>query len=337
MRLSGLSLAVLLTASILFAQHPSGGGSSSSSSSSSSSGGGSHSSSSGGSGYSGGSSSGGHSSSGGSSHSAGSSHSSGSGHSSGGTGASSSSHVSGVSSTGTALHSKAEHGTTLVSPSHNGIESSSSKMTHPMREPKSGISERVVVPQKHGFFSFLRHPFRKPRPEKVVEAKPALYLPRPICPKGRCAPPCPVGQVRGGGACTSPVIPVCATGLVGNTHACGSQRYHCALGQVWNGTSCVYDTQFLDRCIGLRMALERQAQRVQNAEAARQRACANGPRPECSDASASWQSEENMRQNLLRRYQQCRIGTVPMYSSQYGSWRSDSTRWFDSLSFNADF
>ena len=309
MRLSGLSLAVLLTSSILFAQHSSGGGSSSSASSSSSSGGGSHSSSSGGSSYSGGSSSGGHnsggghSSSGGSSHSTGSSHSSGGGHSSGGTRASSSS-------------------------AHNRIESSSSKMTRPIREPKSGISERVVVPQKRGFLSFLRHPFRKP-PPKVVEAKPALYLPRPICPKGRCAPTCPVGQVGGGGACTTPVIPVCTAGSVWNTQACGySGRYHCALGQIWNGTGCVYGTGFLDRCIGLRMALERQAQRVQNAEAARQRACANGPLAECSDASASWQSEESLRQNLLRRYQQCQI-------QQYGTY--DSSLRFDSLHFNADF
>lgn len=335
MRLSGLSLAVLLTSSILFAQHSTGGGSSSSASSGSSSGGGSHSSSTGGSSYSGGSSSGGHSSSGGSSHSTGGSHSSGGGHSSGGTHASSSGHVSGGASvsSGTGLHGKGERGTTLVSSSHNGIESSSSKMTRPIREPKPGTSERVAGPQKHGFFSFLRHPFRKPRPEKVVEAKPPSFLPRPICPKGRCAPPCPV---RGGGACTTPVIPPCGTGLAWNTAACGyGRRYHCALGQVWNGTSCVNDTQFLDRCIGLRMALESQAQRVQNAEAERRRACANGPGAECSEASGSWQSEESLRQNLLRRYQQCRSGAIPMYSAQHGP--HDPTLWFDSLRFNADF
>lgn len=330
MRLSGLSLAVLLTSSILFAQHSSGGGSSSSASSSSSSGGGSHSGSSGGSSYSGGSSSGSHSSGGGgSSHNTGSSHSSGGGHSSGGTHASSSGHVSGGASVSSR---KGERGTTLVSSSHDGIESSSSKMTRPIREPKSGISERVVVPQKRGFFSFLRRPFRKP--PKVVEAKPALYLPRPICPKGRCAPACPVAQVPGGGACTAPVIPVCTTGLGWNTQACG-YSHHCALGQLWNGTSCGYGTRFLDSCIGLRTALERQARRVQDAEAARQRACVNGPRPECSDASASWQSEESMRQNLLRRYQQCRMQATPMYSAQYGPYHS--TFWFDSLHFNGDF
>jgi hypothetical protein len=83
------------------------------------------------------------------------------------------------------------------------------------------------------------------------------------------------------------------------------------------------------------MALERQAQRVENAEAARQRSCANGPRPECSDASAGWQSEEGLRQNLLRRYQQCRNQAIPMSSSQHGPY--NSTLWFDSLRFNADF
>jgi hypothetical protein len=201
-------------------------------------------------------------------------------------------------------------------------------MTRPIREPKSGISEHVVVPQKRGFFSFLRHPFRKP-PAKVVAAQPALYLPRPICPKGRCAPACPVGQVGRGGACATPVIPVCTTGLVGNTQACGySRRYHCIPGQIWNGTSCVYGTGFLDRCIGLRMALERQAQRVQSAEAARQGVCANGPMPECTEANAAWQSEESLRQNLLRQYQQCRV-------QQYGAY--DSTLRFDWLHSNADF
>jgi len=85
------------------------------------------------------------------------------------------------------------------------------------------------------------------------------------------------------------------------------------------------------------MALERQAQRVQNAEAARQGACANGPRQECSEASSTWQSEESLRQNLLRRYQQCQMQARPMYSTQYSPWRYDSMPWFDSLQFNKDF
>jgi hypothetical protein len=61
----------------------------------------------------------------------------------------------------------------------------------------------------------------------------------------------------------------------------------------------------------------------------------NGPAQQCSEASSTWQSEENLRQSLLKRYQQCRMQSLPMYSAQYGSY--DSTRWLDSLQFNADF
>ena len=196
MRLSGLSLTVvLLFASFALAQHSSGGSSSSGSSSSGSSGGGSHSSSSGGSSYSGGSHSSGGGSSysgGGSSHSSTSSHGSGIVHPSGGVSVSS----------GSGSHSKNEHGSSLVN-SRNGIESSPSKV-RPIHEPKSGVPQRAVVPEKRSFFTFLRHPFRKP-PPKVV-ALPALYLPRPVCRKGKCAPACPVGQVSSGGVCSTPAV-----------------------------------------------------------------------------------------------------------------------------------
>jgi hypothetical protein len=210
-------------------------------------------------------------------------------------------------------------------------------MARPIREPKSGISERAVAPVKWGLFSFLRHPFRKPEP-KAVEAKQALYLPRPICPKGRCAPACPVALVRSGGACTTPVIPICTSVGGWNIAACSyNSRYHCALGEIWNGNACVYGTHFLDGCIALRMALDRQVQRVQNAEAARQRACASGPVQECSEARVTWQSEQNLHQNLLKRYRQCQMQSMPMYWAQYGPWMYDSARWFDSLQFNLDF
>lgn len=180
MRLSGLSLtALLLFASFTLAQH-----SSSSSSSSSSSGGGSHSSSSGGSSYSGGSFGGGsHTSGGGSSYSGGGSshssgggsHSSGGGHSAGSGSSSTSSHGSnsGHPSGGTSIpngssaRGKNEHGTSLVN-SRNGIENSSSKVRR-IHEPKSGMPQRAVVPEKRSFFTFLRHPFRRPQPK--VEAK----------------------------------------------------------------------------------------------------------------------------------------------------------------------
>jgi hypothetical protein len=284
MRLSGLSLtAVLLFASFTLAQH-----SSSSSSSSGSSGGGSHSSSSGGSSYSGGASS----------HSSGGGHSAGGGSSSTGNHGSSSVHPSGgVSvSSGSAPNGRNERGSSLVS-SRNGIESSPSKV-RPIHEPKSGVPQRAVVPEKRSFITFLRHPFRKP-PPKVV-AQPALYLPRPVCPKGKCAPACPVGQVRSGGACSTPVVQVCVAGQTWN-HSCHNQ---CSHGEIWNGGSCLYHTRFLDSCFAQRTALERQAQRVQGAETARRNACANGPAQDCSEATGTWQSEENLRRNLLARYQQ---------------------------------
>lgn len=341
MRLSGLSLTtVLVFASFALAQHSSG-----SSSSGGSSGGGSHSSSSGGSSYSGGSSGGGHSSGGGSSNSGGGSshssgggsHASGGGHSAGGGSSSTGNHGSGSvhSSGGTSISNgsgsrgKNEHGTSLVN-SRNGMESSPSKV-RPIHELKSGVPQRTVVPEKRSFFNFLRHPFRRSQP-KVV-AKPALYLPRPICPKGHCAPACPVGQVHSGGACTTPVVRACVSGQIWNGNACGQDQ--CSNGEIWNGGSCLYHTRFLNSCIGQRIALERQAQRVRTAEAARQSACENGPAQECSQASTTWQSEENLRRNLLASYQQCL--TRSTYSAQYRRSPSDGNLWFDSLRFNQDF
>ena len=339
MRLSGLSLtAVLLFASFTLAQHSSGGSSSNASSSSGSSGGGSHSSSYGGSSYSGGSSGGSsHSSGGGSSYSGGGSHSSGGGHSAGGGSSSTGSHgpssvhtSGGVSASGgSGLRGKNEYGSSLVN-SRNGMESSPSKV-RPIHEPKSGVSQRAIVPEKRSFFTFLRHPFRRPQPK--VEAKPTLYLPRPICPKGHCAPACPVGQVRSGGACSTPAVQLCVAGQTWN-RSCHDQ---CSHGEIWNGGSCLYQTRFLDSCFGQRTTLERQAQRVQAAETARRNACANGPAQECSEATGTWQTEENLRRNLLARYQQCQSQSMSTYSAQYRLSPYDSTLWLDSLRFNEDF
>ncbi len=338
MRLSGLSLtAVLLFASFTLAQHSSS--SSSSGSSSSGSSGGSHSSSPGGSSYSGGSSGGSsHSSGGGSSYSgSGSSHSSAGGHSAGSGSSSTGNHGSssvhpsgGVSvSSGSSSHGKNERGSSLVN-SRNGMESSPSKV-RPIHEPKSGVPQRAVVPEKRSFFTFLRHPFRKP-PPKVV-ARPALYLPRPVCPRGKCAPVCPVGQVRSGGACSTPAVQLCVGGQTWN-RSCHDQ---CSHGEIWNGGSCLYHTQFLDSCFAQRSAMQRQAPRVQAAEAARRNACANGPAQECSDATRAWQTEENLRRNLLARYQQCQSQSISTYSAQYRLSPHDSTVWLDSLRFSEDF
>jgi len=164
-------------------------------------------------------------------------------------------------------------------------------------------------------------------------ALPALYLPRPVCRKGKCAPACPVGQVSSGGVCSTPAVQMCVAGQTWN-HSCHDQ---CSHGEIWNGGSCLYHTRFLDSCFAQRTALDRQAQRVQAAETARRNACANGPAQECSEATGTWQSEENLRRNLLARYQQCQSQSMSTYSARYRRPPSDGNLWFDSLRFNQDF
>ena len=253
MRLSSVSLvAVLLFAtSSISAQHSSGGGNSSGSSSS---GGGLHSSSSGGSSsssgssgsssHSSGSSSGGSSYSGGS-HSSGGSHGSGTSHSASGGGHSSpGAHTSGTSSVyrGSGSHGKNERGSNLTTTTRNG-SAGKSDLSRPIHESKGGMTERTLQPEKRGFFSRVFHPFWKPQPK--LEPKPALYLPRPICPHGRCALPCPVGQVRNGGACSTPVIQACASGHIWNSNACGyNEHYNCPIGETWTALPALTSPTF---------------------------------------------------------------------------------------------
>ena len=342
MRLSSVSLPVVLlfATSSIFAQHSSGGGSSSGGSSSggSSSGGGSHSSSSGGSGSSGGSS---HSSGGGSgysggSHGSGGSHSSGSSNSDSGGGRSSpGAHTSGSASIyrGSGPHVKNDRGSNLSATTHNG--SGKSEIARPIHEPRVTNPQRNVQPERRGFFSRLFHPIRKqPKPEP----KPAIYLPRPICPHGRCAPACPVGQVRNGGTCTIPVIQACVSGQQWNSNICGYNRhYNCPIGQNWNGVTCAHVTSFLDNCAIERDQLQRQIQRVQDAEFMRQRECASGMTQECSQATATWQYEESLRRNLLSRYNRCEAHSASSHQGGYYSSAHDSIGWFDSLRFDTNF
>jgi len=141
MRLSGLSLAVvLLFSSVVLAQHSSGGGGGTGGGG----GGGSH----GGSVSSGGSG-GGHSSGGSGSHSSGGGHNSG-GHSSG----SISSHSAG-------------HG----SQTHN---------PHSILGSNRGVNTKTAQPEKRSFFSILRHPFRKPEPKPGPKTKLVAEMRRPI-------------------------------------------------------------------------------------------------------------------------------------------------------------
>jgi len=336
MRLSSVSLPVVLlfAAYSIFGQHSSGGGSSSGSSS----GGGSHSSSSGGSSSSGSSHGpGGGSSYSGGSHSSGDSHPSASRHSaSGGEHSSPGGHTSGSTSIyrGSGSHGKDDRGSNLTTTARNG--SGKSEIARPIHEPRVINPERTVQPERRGFFSRLFHPARKPQPKP--EPKPALYLPRPICPHGRCTPACPVGQVRNGGACTTPVIHACVSGQQWNSNICGYNRhYNCPIGQNWNGITCTRVTSFLDSCYNERARLQRQIQRVQVAESTRQSACANGMTQECSQATGTLQNEERLRQSLLARYQQCQAQSASSRHGGYYPPAYDSIGWFDSLRFDANF
>lgn len=276
MRLSSLCTAAVLLLSVLtFAQHSSGGGGSSSSGSSGGSSGG------GGGSHGGG---GGSSSSGGS----------GGGHSSGGSGSSSSAHSSGGSSShGSSGHGSSAHSSIATPTStHPGVNNSrpvsNAHTNHErsIREPNTNARARTEMPQKRSFFGFLRHPFRKPEPKP----KPVTDLRRPVCLRGPCSV-CPPGQVHAGGC--------------GGAFYIRHQHTHCTSGEIWNGGACLFQTQFLDSCNSLRMTMQRQQQRMQAAESARQSACAAGSSQICMDSMSSAQSETALYRTLQERYQRC--------------------------------
>jgi len=289
MRLSSLCVAaVLLLSPMSFAQHSSGGGGGGSSGGSS--GGGSHGGSSGGSSYSG---------------------SSGGGHSSNGSNSSSSTHSSGGSgSHGSSGHGSNGHGSnglsSASSSSHSNVSPSHSNSVHSVREPNTNVRTRTETTEKKGFFTFLRHPFRKPEPKPDPRTKPVADLRRPICFKGPC-PVCPVGQARTGGGCMGTTVV---------NHA----RSYCTSGEIWRGGDCLLHTRFLDDCSGLRAALQQQAQRMQQAELERQNACAAGATQTCTDLTTAAQSESGLYRTLQDRYRMCTQRSMTTYpSGGYGN------------------
>ena len=279
MRLSILSLAaVVLLSSFVLAQHSSGGGGNSGGSSAGSSGVGSHSSSSGGGSYSSGSG-GGHASGGG--------YSSGGGHNSGGN------HVSnGAGSRGSSSPSPASRGTGSAMFSRSDRRTSIANETRTNRSLSHSSQLRTAPPEKRSFFSFLRHPFRRPQSNHVADLR------HYICTNEHCNF-CPVGQVRMGNACIGGVVP----------------RYdnYCSRDELWSGGSCLLHTYFLPDCSGLLMALQRQEQRVQAADSIRQSACMNGATPECLGATRERESEENLYQSLESRYRRCQTSAGNAY------------------------
>ena len=135
--------------------------------------------------------------------SSGGSHSSSSGGSSSSSSASShisSSSASHVASTGVA--------TSHLSPS---TKLSSAKLPS-AKLPSAKVN---AAPEKQGFRSFLRHPFKKSVPVQTAEFK------RRPCRKAPCAV-CPPGESSNGGACVLPSN-ICSTGQVWNGFACGTQ------------------------------------------------------------------------------------------------------------------
>jgi hypothetical protein len=103
-----------------------------------------------------------------------------------------------------------------------------------------------------------------------------LKGPCEVCPKGECA-----------GA-------VIANNIV---------RRRCGAGEFRNGGACLQQT-FLDECSALRVMMERQAQRMQTAEADRQGACFTDPQ-QCSASTGSAESEASLYRDLQARYLAC--------------------------------
>lgn len=286
MRLSGLLLtAFLLISPVIWAQHSST--SSSGSSGSSSSGGGSHGGGGGGSTYPGGSSGGSHSSGGGSS-GGGHSYGGGGGHSSGGASSYGGSHSSGGASIshGSNVRGTALHGTNSIETSRPTGREPVSNLRYSPRGLNIAPQLRVAPPEKRTFFSFIRHPFHRPQPRLKPEIG---IIHRPICFRGLC-PVCPPGQARVGG-CSGAVIPV-------------QRNDSCSYQGLWNGR-CAWQVQFADDCGGLRFALQRQLQRMQEAEAAMQGNCQAGANQECSETTAGWNSESSLYRALQSRYRSC--------------------------------
>lgn len=297
MRHSGLYLAVILFFScFMLAQHSSGGGGGSSGSSSSG-GGGSH----GGGSYSAASSSSGGGFHGGSS---GGGHASGGGHVSGGRSAS---HGSGG-------HSSNVRGTTSAS---NTTRETRSNLVHSTANLRPG--SQSVHAEKRTFFSFLRHPFRKPEPKQVADLR------HPVCLRGPCQV-CPNGQIASSGGCG------------GTIHARRHYNY-CSRAQLWSGDSCLLGMNFLDDCEAYRIAMQQQAERVRSAEMMRQNACESTAPQSCADANSALQSEESLYRQFAVRYQQCRVRLPYVYS--YGGWGfgfpATGPRWFDSMSFDLNY
>jgi hypothetical protein len=281
MRLSSLVVAAFLIVPLaLFAQHGGGGGGGSSG------GGGGHS----GGGSSGGSSSS-HASSGG-----------GGGHSHGG----GSSHAG--SSHGSVGSSRAG---SAKSPSHSSAHApyapaGGKRQPAPTWTQNKGnrAAAASARPEKRGFFSFLRHPFGRPKPKPAdPDLRPRVCLdgpckptaPKPVEPKlmesdlrhrvclnGPCAP-CAPGEARNkDGACAA--VPSnngqCQSGQFWNGSACAAAP-QCQPGEIWNGGACTVNAI---QCAGFNSRAAALANEIRGVKAQMQMSCLGNATAQDCDA-----------------------------------------------------
>ncbi len=199
--------------------------------------------------------------------------------------ASSQSSSSGVgSSSGGSATFSARSGSSAFHSSH---QPSGSNAAPAIREP--GVARVPSQPEKRAFFSFLRHPFKKPQPKTEAD------LQRRICAKKGPCPVCPVGQTAGkNGAC----VP-------------STQALLCRTGEYWNNGGCVGFVTFLANCSldpnGELMAARK---RMEAAKRSMEALCSQDPAGhECSEENVFYQSAVDLyrqrQESHVRAYEEC--------------------------------
>jgi hypothetical protein len=206
----------------------------------------------------------------------------------GGASISSGSHTSfsggggGFSGSSSGGHSSATTGSHGSSTSHGSAGSSRGLAKS---APFSSQSLAAKTQEKRGFFSFLRHPFKKPQPK----LEPVADLHHRICFQGPCLS-CPQGEIYAGGGCVRAYV---STPVAHTNNVCRTLH------------NCLMQSQF-DDCEWARRALQMQAQRLEEERAARDANCTAGPlSQECSDAALSFRNEDSLMQAYQRAYLRC--------------------------------
>ena len=242
--------------------------------------------------------------------------SSGGGGSHGGSSGGSASSGGGHSSGGSGSHSSGGHSSGSTS-SHSGVHGSPSHGSHSILGTNRGVNAKTGQPEKRSFFSFLRHPFRKPEPKPEPKTRLVADRRRPTCFRGPC--------------------PVCLPG-----HRCSVVPIHrthnfCSVPQIGNGSACLLQTSFFDDCSGPRRMMEQQAQRMQAAEAA-QTACSATAGQDCSGLITAAQSEGSLYRTLQNRYRRCQqrsLGAFPFPAFGFSSYSAGLM--FGSLEMGLDY